>query len=77
MDDVKKYPLPKFHYPQRARNLGPRQMPKATEKAQEPRQAPPATFFSSRTDIGDALTGAAKQRSPNDVETVAQNRPRW
>jgi hypothetical protein len=42
MDEPKKYPLPKFHYPARRSSLGPRQSPKAAEKAYEPRQSPPA-----------------------------------
>jgi hypothetical protein len=37
--------LPAHHYPQRARNLGLRQMPKEAEKAQEPRLAPAAAVM--------------------------------
>jgi hypothetical protein len=53
MDEPRKFPLPKFRYPQRARNLGPRQMPPRAEKAQDPRNrirkpAPPRAGSSPR-----------------------------
>jgi hypothetical protein len=44
MTDIKP-PLAPFHYPQRARNLGPRQAPPATEKAQKPRVLPAAAVM--------------------------------
>jgi hypothetical protein len=47
--------LPAHHYPQRARNLGLRQMPKEAEKAQEPR-------------LGAGRTGALTATAMNRVD---------
>jgi hypothetical protein len=51
--------LPAHHYPQRARNLGPRQVPREAEKAQESRPAPDATIHASHG--RKASHGAAQQ----------------
>jgi hypothetical protein len=46
-----KEPLAPFHYPARRSSLGPRQSPKATEKAQAPRPAPAATPQPQKADL--------------------------
>jgi hypothetical protein len=49
-----------FHYPQLARSLGPRQMPKAAETFAQPRPAPAATQQPPKADL------------PADGDTVPQ-----
>jgi len=43
MDEVKKSPLAPAHYPARRSSQGQRQLPKATEKAQDGQEPPAAT----------------------------------
>lgn len=62
--------LPAHHYPQRARNLGLRQMPKEAEKAQEPRLAPAAARHASRG--REASDGAARQATGGTVSHASR-----